>query len=257
MSARKQTILWTATAALFGGLTSSTIHAQQRGDDIANNAAADNPEQRTERMVQPGTDRPAMPGKGVQNTYTGEDKTRTADNMQRDSALAGDISRELQKIAQDRSGKAGDKLFVLMTACENQSEIELARRAKEKTNNQEIKQLSDQLIRDHEQLAQKLQPIAQELNVQPPQTINRDKQLMHEILLSLPEEDFNKAYLSHLKACHAHDISKFQDKAQLAKTESVKNFARESVTSLRQHAQHVSRAGQSVGLAATDYGNPD
>src|SRR5258708_11679642 len=52
-----------------------------------------------------------------------------------------------------------DKLFLLGTAMGNQMEIKWAQVAQQKSQNAQVKQLADTIVKDHQQLAQDLQKL--------------------------------------------------------------------------------------------------
>jgi putative membrane protein len=203
-----------------------------------------------------GTDRDRT---GNQDRMGGnQDRDRTdRDNMTRGGAAAGGDGTFVQQLRQIQQNpdQAGDKLFILCASLDNQSEIELARQAQQKSQNEQVRQIAQRMIQDHEQMGQQIDRVAQSVGVQPIKQLPQWKQQEAQVMLALPEEQFNKAYLSHLKAAHAKDISKFADQAKLAQNDQVKQFAQQSLPHLQQHRQQVVQAGQQMGLASGDLGD--
>jgi len=154
---------------------------------------------------------------------------------------------QLRTIAADPT-TAGDKFFVLCASKENACEIDTARRALTKTQNPEVKRIAQSIIDDHQKAQNDLRAAAQALNIQMITTAPPLAKQVSEVFFALPEEEFNKAYLSHLKAAHAAAISKYSDQARLARNEAVKEYASKTLPILRQHNQMVLAAAQGVGL---------
>lgn len=242
MKVRTQAIVFTAAAAMFAGVT-APMSAQQQTDTTT-------PTER--REGQPGArDVNQQPGA---NTPDARELDRTRDSARTGDTQGDSLTRQLQEIRQGKTEQALDKVFVICASQENNAEVEFARQAMNKTKNAQIKQICQTIISDHQQMQQKFQQAARELNIQLPQQSSAPQamKVKQEILLSLPDEQFDKVYLAHLKACHAASVSMYQDLPQLATSQSVKNLAQEGLPKLREHQQAVAQAGQSVGLASTD-----
>ncbi|HRK30447.1 MAG TPA: DUF4142 domain-containing protein [Tepidisphaeraceae bacterium] len=222
-------------------------HAQQSNDP---NRPAGTGQQQPAQPGQ-GTDRPDARGadwpmqEKKENTAQGRNDDRKTDG----DMTANSFESQLRQIAQNPEN-AGDRLFVLCASKANTAEVEMARRAMQKTQDPEIKRVAQTLIDDHTKANEKLSKVASELNVQPITSLPTGKQTEAEVLFSLPNEQFNKAYLSHLKACHAAAISKYQDQVALSQNSAVKNYAQETLTHLNHHNQMISQAAQQAGLPA-------
>jgi len=141
-----------------------------------------------------------------------------------------------------------DKFFVVEAAIDNAFEVQLSQIAQQKAQDPQVKQIAQRMIQDHQQANQQLQQTAQGLGLTVPQTLPMIKQHELQIYQQLSGQDFDKQYLSCLKAGHAKDVSKFQDVSQTAKNDQVKQFAQQQLPILQQHAQQVQQAAVAVGL---------
>lgn len=224
MTRRTSTVLSMAAGVLFSG---GVVLAQQG---------------------QQGTNR-NQPG---QNTGLSEQAQRAGQNMQ-DTArqMGGQVEQQLQQqltqIAQDPR-TAPDKLFILHAAMGNQMEIELARQAQQKAQNQQVKQLAQQIIQDHEKASQQLRQIAQQLDVDLPQSLPQHKQQEMRILTSLPAEEFEKHYVAKLQANHAHDLIAYRACGEMSKNPQVRQYAEQQLPALSRHYDHVEQAAVALGL---------
>jgi predicted outer membrane protein len=162
------------------------------------------------------------------------------------------INQQLKQFAQDPN-TACDKLFVLKAACGNQFEVQLGQQAQQKAQSQQVKDIAQKIVQDHQQALEKLQPIAQQLGVQLPQGLGEMKQTEIQILTSLPADQFEKQYICMMQANHAMVVTAFQGIAQLAKNEQVKQYAQDCLPKLQEHAQSIEQCAVALGLPASNY----
>jgi len=142
-----------------------------------------------------------------------------------------------------------DKLFLIHTAEGNMWEMQLAQAAQQKSQNQQVKQLAQRIHQDHQQMAQELQKVIEKQGLQTPQSLSPEKQHALQVMQSQSGEDFDKCFLSAMKADHAKDVSKFEDMAKIAKDDGVK--LREPATPNAPAALSTGPAG-SGGLRAPE-----
>ncbi len=157
------------------------------------------------------------------------------------------IIQQIEQFRQDPN-TAADKLFVLHTGIADQFEMQLAQQAQQKVQNDQLKQLSQKIVQDHQQSSQQLQQVAQQLSVQIPQSLPEMKQQEIQLWNALPADQFEKQYVVHLQADHAMDITKFQAVAQLAQNDQVKQFAQKQLPMLQQHYQQAQQAAVALGV---------
>jgi len=231
-----------AAGMMFGG--SSLALAQDAPDRVqeqgrkTQDQAQDQLRQGRDRVresARDATDRADQAGQAIQ---AGAQQGQQADQQ---------IMRQLQQIQQSPE-MAGDKLFVLGAAIDNQYEIQFSQQAAEKAQNPEVKKLAQMLVQDHQQAGQKLQQVAQQLQIQAPQGLTSMKQQEIQILSSLPSEQFDKIYVAKMVEAHAKGVACFANETSLAQNEQVKQFARQTLPKLQEHQQHVMRAAQAIGL---------
>ena len=161
------------------------------------------------------------------------------------------ILQELQKIAQDPQS-APDKLFLLNSAIDSMTEVELSQQAQQKAQNDQVKQLAQHLIQDHQQMNQKLQQTAQQLGVQIPQSLPRMKQEEIRIKSSLSAREFEQHYVAGMNASHAKDVACFEAASALSQNPQVKQFATESLPKLREHRQMARQSAMALGIRLHD-----
>jgi len=141
-----------------------------------------------------------------------------------------------------------DKLFLVCAATEGNCEMKGAELALRKSQDPQVKQLAQKILDDHKQADQKLQQAAQAANIQIPRGDNAMSQHAREIFEKLDGKDFDQQYVSWVRSSHAKAVNEFQDVAQLAKTQQVKDFARDTLPSLQAHYQQSQQTAVAVGL---------
>jgi putative membrane protein len=172
--------------------------------------------------------------------------------MQQDGQrVSQQISQQLQQIGRDREN-AAEKLFLLNAAISSQWEYRLSQHAQQHAQNEQVKQLAQRMVRDHQELNQQLQRTAQQLQLQLPQGLPEMKQQELQVLTQLPAEQFEKYYLVSMQANHARDAIAFQAVSQIAENEQVKQFASQQLTKFQEHMQEVSRTASAMGLPSSD-----
>ena len=162
------------------------------------------------------------------------------------------INQQIQQFAQDPN-TACDKLFVLMSGIENQFEVQLAQQAQQKAQSQQVKDVAQRIVQDHQEALQKLQPIAQQLGVQLPQQLPAFKQEEIQIFTALPSDKFEKQFICMMQAGHAKAVTEYQGVAQLSDNDQVKQFAQQCLPKLKQHAQTIEQAAVAMGLPSSNY----
>ena len=152
-----------------------------------------------------------------------------------------------------------DKMFVHMAAVDGMAEVRLAELAREKSQNQQVRQLADRLIQDHTKSNQQLLKLAPQEGLEPPKNENLqehtaqlppERQMVLQFFQSLQGSEFDQEFLSHVKAAHAKEISKFTDKARLAKDDKIRQFAAQQLPILREHQQMALAAAASSGMGS-------
>jgi putative membrane protein len=152
------------------------------------------------------------------------------------------MSEQLQK------ADTPDKLFVLQAAVGCETGRQWAQLAQQKSQNAQVKQVADAILKDHQQLNQSLQRVIEQQGLQMPQAVPPFIQQELKVAQSLSGEQFDQRFLSCAKAGHAAAISAFEDEAKIAADPNVKQFATQTLPTLQQHAQIIQQAAVAVGL---------
>jgi putative membrane protein len=161
-------------------------------------------------------------------------------------------------LGQPGQAKYGDKKqeFVQKALMGGRMEVQMGQLAQQKGQNQEIKKLGEVMVRDHTQANQKLQQIAQTLNIstadQLGQAQDTDKHAKHqEKLAGLRDKsgaEFDQEFVRMAIKHHRKAITAMEKcETELQDTE-LTSFIQETLPKLRQHLQMAQTAARSVGV---------
>jgi len=152
-----------------------------------------------------------------------------------------------------------DKFFVVCAAIDNEAEVSLAQLAQQKAQDQQVKTLAEHVQKDHQQAEQKLQQTAQALGIQLPQgqtSLPEAKQREKQVFESLSGKEFDQQYISHMRAAHAKAVNEYQDVAQLAKNQQVKDYARDTLPKIQEHYSQIQQSATALGLPSSAEAQP-
>jgi putative membrane protein len=138
--------------------------------------------------------------------------------------------------------------FIKEAAQGNQSEIALAQLAQQKAQNSEVKDLAQMLQKDHQQAQDKLQTIAQAHGVTLDQNPSWGEKRAQSKLEKLNGADFDQQYAKDMLEDHVADIKKYEKASQQIEEQDVKQFAQDTLPTLRTHLQHAESAAKSAGV---------
>jgi predicted outer membrane protein len=146
------------------------------------------------------------------------------------------INQVLAQIAQDPK-TAADKLFVLTATLHNQSEIALAKEVLTKTQNDKVKQMAQQMLKNLEQTHEQLVSTARAIGLDIPQELARAAVAEVNIVAALPADQIDQQYTAAVQADNAEDLSQFQSQAQIAQDPRVRRMAQDQVARVQRRSQ--------------------
>lgn len=134
-----------------------------------------------------------------------------------------------------------DREFLAVALASNQHEAEVVQLGMERVESPEVKAYVEQLQRDHQQLGQRIEPLAQQAGVSAAPS---------DAAMPTPEgtgEEFDRAFMEMMVADHERAIAEFERAANdPAHSEQVRSVAREALPSLRQHLQQAESLSQQL-----------
>jgi len=128
-----------------------------------------------------------------------------------------------------------DQNFVKDAAGSNAAEIQLGQLAQMKASADEVKQFAAQMVKDHSAANDQLKGLAQSQHVALPSELDAEHKAAKGRLSNLEGSQFDKQYMLTMVQEHEKDVQKFQQEAESANNQTVKQFAATTLPTLQQH----------------------
>lgn len=140
------------------------------------------------------------------------------------------------------------KEFIKDAEQANSAEIAFSQVAQSRAQNSDVKQLAQMMVTDHQACNQKVQAIAQAHGLAFDQSLDWINQ--HEVnrLQKADEGSFDKDYTKLMLKDHVKAIKMFQKAADDIQEPDVKEFAANTLPTLRNHLRHAEDAARAIGL---------
>ena len=169
------------------------------------------------------------------------------------AAAAGQSDDQAQPAAGQQRGQQGrgaeaqdmDRMFLEAAARGNLFEIQSGQLAQRQAQDENVKRIAQELVRDHQQAQQKLQQVAQSMQAELPSDIGPVHQAMLQELQKKPQgKMFDRAFLYGQIGGHVKTSLKYRDAAQECQNAQLKQYASQTLPKIRQHLQHMQEAAQ-------------
>jgi putative membrane protein len=136
--------------------------------------------------------------------------------------------------------------FVTTAARNNQLEIELGQLAAQKASNEQVQELGQKMVQHHRQATEKLTSIASKKNIEVPQTLSEQQRDEVAQFRELSGSEFDRRYTSRLVDEHKKDIQRFEQQANQGSDPEIREFARNTLPTLREHLQEAQQLQQNL-----------
>ncbi len=152
------------------------------------------------------------------------------------SSSSGDESKPN---AQQSSAKlsSADRQFVTKAAQGGMAEVELGQLAAQKAQNPQVKEFGQKMVDDHSKANDQLKQIASQEGVTLPTGLDAKDQALKDKLSKLSGDQFDRMYMQHMVQDHKKDVADFQKEANSGKDQQVKQFAQQTLPTLKEHLQ--------------------
>ena len=146
--------------------------------------------------------------------------------------------------AQARPGQPGAQVtaadFVNKAAVSNMFEIQSSQLAQQKTQNDRVREFAQRMVQDHTAAGDRLKSTAQSIQgVTVPTSLDQPHQQMMQTLQNASGTGFDRAYVQMQVTAHRDAVSLFDRYAQNGENPQLKQFAQQTVPTLREHLQSV------------------
>ena len=158
-------------------------------------------------------------------------------------------SRQEQDRLQGGAQNAGDSMdeqrhFLMHSASDNQYEIQAGQFVEQHAQNQQVKQLAQRLVQDHQRAQQQLQQIARQMNVNISQQLMPVQQAMWDELQKKHGQFLERSFTFEQVGDHEKDVLENQWVAEHAQSPQIKQFAQQQVPVLQEHLRLAMQAAE-------------
>ena len=140
-----------------------------------------------------------------------------------------------------------DSTFVKKAIMGNNAEIDTAKMALQKSQNQQVKDYAQKMIDDHGKMLDTLHMLAQSNNIKFEDKPTPMGQKLAAKLQTLDGSAFDKAYVDGMVKDHKEDVKDFSTEINHGKKQDVKDAASQSLPIIQQHLQMVEGLKKQVG----------
>lgn len=156
--------------------------------------------------------------------------------------------------AQSHQAKLADKKFVKDANEGNNAEIQLGKLALQKSQDDQVKQFAQRMVDDHSKLNEDMKPVAEQLGVQPTDSIPSSAQTTKNKLEALSGQQFDHAYIQAMVKDHKKDIRMVDKTIDKTKDQAVKEAAENAKQVMQQHLQEAEHLKQTLSAHAGSHG---
>lgn len=144
-----------------------------------------------------------------------------------------------------------ERTFVKKAAEGGLAEVELGQLAVQRAASPEVKQFGQRMVDDHTKANDQLKQVASEEGVTVPDKLDAKDAATKARLEKLSGKQFDRAYMADMVRDHTKDVSEFEMEAHSAKDPSVKNFASQTLPTLKDHLKEAKSVDSQVAPTST------
>ena len=137
-----------------------------------------------------------------------------------------------------------ESTFVKEAAEGGMMEVQLGKLAQEKAADDKVKQFGKRMEQDHSKVNDELKKIAADKGVQLSMDLDKKHKTNVDKLTKLSGTAFDKQYINDMVSDHKEDIKKFQRVADKGKDPDLKQFASQTLPTLKEHLQLAESTAQ-------------
>jgi putative membrane protein len=152
-------------------------------------------------------------------------------------AAGEQIKEKMEEVAAD------PQQFIKAAYQYNLFEVKAGQLAQQKAQNQETKDFAQRLVERHQQAVDKLKKLADQKNVQVSDELSAPRQRMLDELSSLSGADFDKKFMNQQLRSHKRALAMYKEASEKNTDTEVKQYAQQTIDTLRQHIQTAQQAG--------------
>ena len=134
-----------------------------------------------------------------------------------------------------------DMQFVKDAAAAGKAEVELGNLGTEKATAPDVKQFAQRMVNDHTKANDQLTQIATGKNIEIAPDLPPDAMTVKDRLAGLSGAEFDREFMTHMVADHEKAVELFTNESQSGKDAELKQFAEQTLPTLREHLDEAKR----------------
>jgi len=158
-----------------------------------------------------------------------------------DSARQAGSQMRSQPMTQDQEKKLIEEM-----SAGNNFEVQLSQFVQQRAQDQQVKQLAQMLIQEHQQAEQQLRQVAQSMGVNLTNQLKPHQQAELQEFQQKQPDEMERAYLFCNVADHHKEILQYSWAERNAQNAQLKQYIEQTVPHLRQHLRHTEQAVAAV-----------
>ncbi len=144
-------------------------------------------------------------------------------------------------------GADQDKQFLMTAAQSDYTEMTFSKLALQKSSNPQVKMYAQKMIDDHTKLEQQMKPIADQMGVTPPTSLDSSHQQQYDQLSSLSGMDFDKQYMSAMDTDHHASLDSFKSEESSTTNAQLKPMVKKGEKVVNQHTVMADKMMKKMG----------
>jgi putative membrane protein len=145
---------------------------------------------------------------------------------------------------------AADQTFIQKAVGGGLGEVKLGQLAESKASNTEVKQFGRRMVQDHAKANEQLKAALTQQGVTVPTQIDPEAQQDYNKLSKLSGQQFDREYVKGMVEDHRKDVTLFEDEAKNGKDPALKQFAQQTLPTLREHLQMAEKLAKQEHLSS-------
>lgn len=165
-----------------------------------------------------------------------------------------DMNQQSATGAQKSEASEVDRTFAQKAVESNATEIQASEMAKEKAQNDDVKDYAERMIDDHSDANEELMALINETipeKWRPAKELDAAKKKQMESLEKLSGSEFDREYMAMMTKSHQQTVQLFEKQAQEGKNEKLKSFAEEMLPDLKEHTKMAQELAQQLDMPAS------
>ncbi|MBS1148493.1 MAG: putative outer membrane protein [Myxococcaceae bacterium] len=146
-----------------------------------------------------------------------------------------DARGEAGKAEEQKKLSRRDKEFVIDAAIGGLAEVELGKLAQEQGQSQDVKDLGERLLKEHEKANRELEAAVAPYDVMLPTRMDSEHQRDYDKLKAMKGADFDNAFARHIVKDHEKTIKLFKKQAKSGEAKELKEYATRTIPVLEEH----------------------